>query len=137
MVEQGLVMLIQAGLGSPPVILGGFSDMLPKDTISQTTPMAWVYHSISSDPSFKWSGQSSWTDWYVQIDCHGYAADDALSLMRMIDNILRGPFHGRLPDPDATLVHGIWREAPNISGYSDANRTYVRSLEYKVQYLQI
>lgn len=140
MVEEGLVRMIQAGVaGSPPslTVPGGFFAELPKDTISAAAPMAWSYRSILSEPEFVLGSQTSWVDWTVQIDCHGFTAKDAIRLARAVDGVLRGGFEGTLSDADHTKVRGIFRQAPQVDGYNDANRTYVRSLEYLVQYLQI
>lgn len=138
MIEQGLVALIQGGLGSPPEVNapGGFFAQLPKDQISADAPMAWTYRSVVSEPSYKLAGQDSWTEWQVQIDCHGYRAADAISLARAIDRVLRGGFRGTLSDPDSTYVFGISRLGTFIDGFNDENRSYVRSLEYLVQYSQ-
>lgn len=136
MIEQGLVMLIQSGLGSPPLAAGGFLATLPKDQISPSNRMAWAYRSISSEPEYVLNGQTGWTEWHVQIDCHGYAGADAIALARAIDGVLRGGFRGHLADPDATYVFGIFRLPPFVDGYNDTNRSYVRSLEYVIQYQQ-
>lgn len=138
MVEQGLVMLIQNGIASiVPGVPGGFAVQLPKDTIGQSQPMAWTYHSITSKPDYVLAGQTGWTEWCVQIDCHGNGMADAIRLARAIDGVLRGAFQGNLPDPDSTYVFSIYRQSPQVDGYSDTNRTFVRSLEYLVIYQQI
>lgn len=140
MIEQGLVMYIQQRLaGSPPVTPppGGFMAQLPKDQISAATPQAWAYRSIISRPDYVLNGQTGWTEWEVQIDCHGYAAKDAVSLARAIERALRPPFPATLPDPDSTVLFGLFRLNPMVDGFSDADRSYVRSLEYTVQYQQI
>ena len=137
MIEQGLELLIQSGLGTPPMAPGGFMVQLPKDFISPNTPMAWSYRSIVSEPSYTLTGQDSWTSWEVQIDCHGYTAAHAITLARAIDKVLRGGFSGTLPDADHTVVQGIFRQGSFVDGFSDTSRSYVRSLEYEVQYHQI
>lgn len=137
MIEQGLVLLIQSGLGSPPMAPGGFAAQLPKDQISASAPMAWTYESIDSLPEYLLSGQSDWTEWRVRINCHGNVMADAINLARAIDRTLRGLSVGPLPDPDHTFVHGLYRESSFIDGFSDANRSFVRSFEYVIQYSQI
>ena len=62
---------------------------------------------------------------------------DAITLARGIDNILRGSWTGTLPDSDATVVQGIFRLPSFVDGFSDANRSYVRTLEYLVKYIQL
>lgn len=93
---------------------------------------------MDSDPSYVLAGQDSACDWHLVIDCHGATMANAITLARAIDGILRGAtsaFH--LPDPDNTFVQGIFRVAPFIDGFSDLNRSFVRTLEYRVIYNQI
>jgi len=137
--EQGLVLLIQTALaGSPPVatVPGGFYAQLPKDQIDATKTMAWTYRFIHSEPSYFIGGQDPFTAATVQIDCHGYTQANAITLALAIDKILRGVFRGTLADPDATVVDSIFREPTFLDGFSDANRSYVRSLEYLINYIQ-
>jgi hypothetical protein len=140
-VEQGLVMLVQQGLAAqtPPVsVPGGYAVELPKDCLSAATPQAWSWRSIASTPEFVLKGQTGWTEWVVQVDCHGFQSHAlAITLARAIDKVLRGVFQGVLPDPDNTYVFGIYRQPPVVDGYSDVNRSFVRSLEYRVIYQQI
>ena len=136
MIEQGLVMLIQSGLGSPPIAPGGWAVQLPENQVSAANPMAWTYRSITSDPSYVLEGQDGFTGWEVQIDCHGVTMTNAITLARAIDGILRGGFRGTLSDPDSTVVQGIFRTSAFLDGFNDVSRTWVRSLEYLVQYNQ-
>ncbi len=140
-VEEGLVKYIQNGLAalnSPPAAPpGGFFATLDKDTITPSVPQAWCYKGISSQPDDKTlTNETGWTEWRVQIDCHGYAAKDAINLARDIRKVLRGRYRGNLPDTDSTYVFGIFREPGAVDGYSDANRSFVRSLEYLIVYQQ-
>ena len=139
MIEQGIVKLIQFGLTGkfPEVVPGGYATQLPKDTPSAKYPKAWTYMSISSEPEYFLSGQDPLTHWTVQIDCHGLTATDAEQLARAIDGVLRGAPSGQLQDSDGTHVQGIFRQGHFHDGYNDVLRTYVRSLEYLVQYNQI
>ncbi len=137
MIEAGLVTLIQAGLGTPPMAPGGFAVQLPKDQISSASPMAWTYRGIIVEPTYVLEGQDAFTEWEVQIDCHGYTMANAIALARTIQAVLRGNWSGVLPDPDHTVVFGVQQEPPGPDGFSDANRSYVRTLEYKIQYAQI
>jgi len=136
MVEQGLVLLIQSGLGVPPMAPGGFAVQLPKDQISVDSPKAWTYRSIVSEPTYVLEGQDGLTGWEVQLDCHGNTMLDAIALARAIDGVLRGGYSGALPDSDRTLVQGIFRQGTFLDGFSDSNRSYVRTLEYLVMYYQ-
>lgn len=137
MIEQGLVQLIQAGLGNPPIAPGGWGVQLAKDQISALAPMAWTWHSIVSMPDYVLEGQTGYTEWETQIDCHGYTMANAMQLARAIDKVLRGSWSGVLPDSDHTYVYGIFRKPAFIDGFSDVNRSFVRSIEYCVQYEQI
>jgi hypothetical protein len=138
MIELGLVTFIQAGLaGSPPTptVPGGYGDVLPMDTIAAATPAAWVYRTVHAMPDYTLDGnQTDWTEWYVQIDCHGMTKAAAITLRKAIADVMSGGYKGAFPDPDATFVHGIYEEQRPPSGFSDANRTYVESLEYRVIY---
>jgi hypothetical protein len=136
MIEQGFVLLVQGGLGTPPMAPGGWAVQLPKDQISEAQPRAWTYRSIVSEPSYHLSGQDGFTGWEIQLDCHGYTMADAIALARAIDGVLRGGYSGVLADPDHTRVHGIFRRGPYVDGYSDLNRSYVRTMEYLVNYNQ-
>jgi len=137
LIEEGLFQLIQAGLGTPPIASGGWGLQLPKDQISAATPMAWTWHSLVSMPDYVLEGQTGFTEWETQIDCHGYTMANAMQLARAIDGVLRGGWSGVLPDSDHTLVFGIFKKPGLIDGFSDVNRSYVRTLEYCVQYEQI
>jgi hypothetical protein len=145
MIRDGFVKLIQAGLGTPPMASGGFNVMLPKDYLSADNLMAWTYRSISSEPEYILEGQDGFTTWEIQLDCHGFSgpaptkqgAANAITLAQAIDSIVRGGWSGILPDADHTHVYGIFRSGPYLDGYSDANRSNVVTLEYKIQYAQI
>ena len=138
MIEAGLVALVQQGITSAlPGVPGGFAVQLPKDQISSASAMAWTYRCIVAEPTYTLQGQDPFTGLELQIDCHGYAMADAIALARAIDGVLRGGYSGVLPDADHTVVQGIFRMAPFTDGFSDANRSYVRTLEYLVNYDQI
>ena len=137
MVEQGLSMYIQTGLAAlePPVVAAGafFGAQLPKDQISASSPMAFAYRSIIEDPNYNLSGPGL-REWQVQIDCHGFAQANSITLANAIKKILDPGFQGEFSDPDETLVAAIFRLHSQIDGFSDSNRSYVRSLEYAVMY---
>lgn len=137
MVEQGIVAYIQAGLGTPPLAPGGFAAQLPKDQISASSVMAWCYRSIESDPSYLLNGQDGVDDWHIVIDCHGYTMAFAIQLAAAIDGVMRGAPSVTLTDPNSTFVQGIFRTSQFVDGYSDLNRSFVRTVEYRVIYNQI
>ena len=135
MIEAGLQLLIEEGLGAQPA--PGFMVQLPPNQISATASSAWTVRAIISEATYVLEGQDGLTVLEIQVDCHGYTMANAISLAYAIDNVLRGGFAGTLPDTDATVVQGIFRKEAFIDGYSDANRSYVRSLEYECRYSQI
>jgi hypothetical protein len=147
MVEEGLVLMIQAGLGAQSLgaVPGGFGTRLPKDLLSVSTPLAWSWKSVPPfDVDIVLGGQGSWAEWHVQIDCHAFlkelggpGAAGAIQLARAIDNTLRGGWQGTLSDSDHTVVEGIFREPDFHDGEDDIVRSFVRSIEYAVQYYQI
>jgi hypothetical protein len=134
MIEQGLVEYITTGLNDAS-IPGGYATQLAKDTISSSTPKAWSYRGILSTPLYELDGQNALTKWHVQIDCHGYQAADSFALAHSITNVLSGGFRGVFTDADSTRVAGIYQlPSSGIDGFNDANRSFVRSLEYEIQY---
>jgi hypothetical protein len=135
MVEEGLCNLIKTGIASAyPSLTGGFPSQLPPNFISSANPWSWTWRSIISEPLYLLAGQDSLTSWEVQLDCHGFTMNHAQGLARAIDGVLRGSWAGVLTDADSTRVTGIFRLPSFVDGFSDANRSYVRSLEYKVIY---
>jgi hypothetical protein len=144
-IEQGFVQLIQNGInggGNPlsPACPGGYAVQLPKDligTASGQVPYAWVYNSVLSTASYHLGGQDALTAWEVQIDCHGYTMPNAEALAYAIDSVLRGGYAGTLGDPNNTVVQGIFRQSKCLDGYSDLNRTFVRTLEYLINFQQV
>ena len=137
MIEQGLVTLITSGVASTlPNMTGGFAVVLPENFVSKSNPWSWTYRSIISEPIYVLNGQDGLTAWQIQIDCHGFTMSNALSVARTIDSVLRGGYSGTLPDPDNTVVTGIFRMPSFVDGYNDISRTYIRSLEYTIHYYQ-
>ena len=130
-------MLIEAGLAAVSITApGGFLAQLPPNQIQASAPMAWASRSILAEPSFNLTNETDWTEWHVQIDCHGFTSLNAVTLAKAIMKILRGGYRGTLSDPDSTTVQGIWRQGTYIDGFSPDNRSYVRSLEYLISYNQ-
>lgn len=140
MIQQGLLMYINAGLAAltPSIVLpGGFPDILqPTDLISPAVPQAWAFRDIVAPIDYNLQGPG-WIEWQVEIACHGVTALLRDQLSRAIEAILDPGFSGKFPDPDQTLVAGIYRlPFSGLSGFSDANHSYVRSLEYAVLFQQ-
>jgi hypothetical protein len=137
MIEQGFCTLIQNGLkGQGVSVPGAFAVELPKDLISASTPQAWTYRSIISTPLYFIDGQDPLTMWEVQIDCCGFTMTNAITLARSIDSVLRGSWSGTLQDADHTVVQGIFRLPSMVDGFNDINRSFVRSLEYQINFIQ-
>ena len=136
LIEEGLVILIQSGLGTPPMAPGGWAAELPPNQISPDAPMAWTFRSLSNEDTVVLEGQDGFTSWDVDISCHGAKMSDAITLARAIQSVLRGSYAGQLLDSDGIVVQGIFSNGPSVDGFSDADRSYVRTLEYRIQYNQ-
>jgi hypothetical protein len=132
--EQGLVSLIQSG--TDELAPGGFMGTIPEAyAVTASNPKVWVFHMILNTPTVVLEGADALCEAEVQIDCHGYTSDDAVALAAAIKSALLGVGNPvTLSDPDHTVVQGVFRRSPHIDGYSDANHTYVRTLEYLVTY---
>jgi len=138
MIEQGFVKLIQATVATAftPNVPGGYGVQLPKDLISSTQPKAWTWRTISNKTTEVLAGRTSFTEWRVCIDCHGLTMPDAMALASAIDGVLRAGVSGALTDSDSTKVDNIRALPGATDGYSDANRSFVRSVDYLVQFFQ-
>lgn len=139
MIELGLVKFIQAGLGDPPMAPGGFAVQLPPNLIGEKAGQvskAWVYRTVADDPSIVIEGEDGVTCWHVAIDCHGVTMADAIALWRAINAVLRGAESVTFEDPDSIFVQSIQRGSLNVDGYSDLNRSFVKTVEYAVHYNQ-
>jgi hypothetical protein len=135
-VAQGLYLLIQSGITSISPLPPGFAVQLPENQLSSTAPMAWSYRSITSTPTYTLAGQVSFTSWTVQIDSHGLTMAYAEQLAGAIDGVLRGGWSGTMSDPDSTVVNGIFRKSTFVDGFRDENKSFVRSIDYCVQFYQ-
>jgi hypothetical protein len=134
-IEQGIVMLVQAGLvTSPPTIVppGGFYAELPKDLLSASVPQAWTYDFVNEGGTYTHDGPQPLTGATLEIVCHGYQAKDAINLAKAINQVLSG-YKGTLPDPDHTQVSGIF-SMHKSDFFSDQSRTYRRVLGYHLWY---
>jgi len=126
--EQGLTLLIQSGLGSPPLASGGFMAQAPKGS---TTAYTWRIifdrneHALNSFKGFAKA--------MVQIDCFAPDAPAVLTLARAITAKLNG-FSGTLPDADSTFVDRCFRsDMMDFTEDPDA-RDYRRMLEFTIFY---
>lgn len=129
MIEDGIVKLVQ----SDPTVaaqctFGGFYLTLPKGTVLPS----WSYQVVSEVTDYTLDGRTDLTPRRLQIDVYAMAGAEALNLARAIDNVLSG-WHGALPDTQATVVQGIFRDN-EIDFFDDASRTYRRMLEFFVNY---
>ena len=137
MIEAGFVQLVQSGLAAAGVkVPGGFAIELPENLITATVPQAWTYRSIINVPLYFINGQDPLSMWEVQVDCCGFTMANSITLARSIDGVLRGIWAGTLPDSDHTVVQGIFRLPSMVDGFNDTNRSFVRSLEYQINYIQ-
>lgn len=141
MVELGFVEYIQAGLGSasPPIsVPGGFGDKLPENTIvpGGSTTAAWVYKTVDRVPEYVLAGRTGWTEWNVQIDCHGITKANAIALRQAIWEVLKNGLNGTFSDPDSTFVFQIFERDWLPSMFNDDSHTYVEAIEYQVIYQQ-
>ena len=142
MIEQGLVALIQSGVSAiSPKVPIGFEVELPPNQLTPAFPLAWTYKTITDEPTHFLDGSDAFTSMEVQIDAHSLGPDfggpgmaGAIVLAQAIKVVLRDFEQGQLTDPDHTMVFGIHRQGPQVDGFSDVNRSYVRTLEYLVQY---
>jgi hypothetical protein len=130
MLEQGISMLVNATISSPPFI-GGFDVQLPKGAALPN----WTYRNISDVPNTGLLFAKGLARRRLQIDVYGYAAADAFTMASTIDGILHG-FAGILPDPGATFVSSCFRS--DIEDYYDeASRTWRRMLEYEISFGEV
>jgi hypothetical protein len=128
-IDDGIVLLVQT---DPTVaaqcIIGGFYLSLPKGT-----PLpSWTYQVISEVTDYTLRGRTDLMPRRLQIDVYSMDGAEAINLTRAIDNVLSG-WKGVLPDAQATVVQGIFREN-ELDFFDDASRTYRRMLEFFVNY---
>lgn len=127
MIEQGLVKLVQ---GDATVFAicpkGGFLAQLPKDF---TLP-SWIYEVVSDPTDYELLGPVSQSSTRFQLKCIGTTGAQVITLAKAINDVLSG-YHGTLTDPDATVVHGIFK-TNTIDFFDDNARNFVRILEYRI-----
>ena len=131
MIEQGIVMLVQASPAVAAIAPGsGFFAEAPKD---HALPL-WTYISASEVEPYALSGEHGFISRRLQINCDGAIAADCIRLARAIDDVLSG-YNGVLADPDETPVHGCFRTNV-IDFFDDPGRTSRRILEYEIWFTQ-
>ena len=136
MIEQGIVMLVQANAAvlsalAQPDRVGGFFAELPKD---QALP-SWSYRIVSNVSGYTLAGgKPGFSMNRLQIDCYGATAPDVIGLAKAIDHVLSG-YGGTLSDPDVTKVNGIF-QSDVMDFFDDARRSFRRMLEYEVYFFQ-
>jgi hypothetical protein len=136
MLEQGIVILVNTALASPPFV-GGYYEVLPKGAGLPN----WTYRTISDIPNTTLQSAKGLAMRRLQIDVYGGGGatqanlgSDAIDLASSIDNILNG-YAGILPDTGATFVSSCFRS--DIDDFYDSvNRSWRRMLEYEIQYAQ-
>ena len=130
MLEQGIIMLIQAGLGSPPIANGGFLAELPKDA---TLP-AYTYRVISNRPQTTLQSHTGFAHARIQIDCFGPTGASVILLANAINTVLQG-HRGTLPDPDSTFLDSCFRSDMMDFAFDPDARNYRRMVEYELFYV--
>jgi hypothetical protein len=131
MIEQGVVMLIQSDAAVKAIAAqGGFLATLPSD---YQLP-SWTYLLVSDVTDYVLTGPSKLSSRRVQFDCYGTQPADIILLGNAIDKLLNG-YRGTLPDPDATVVQGIFH-LNSLDFFDVDSRTYRRSLDYMIWFEQ-
>jgi hypothetical protein len=124
-IEQGLVMLINAGLG--PQFIGGFANQLPQSAVLPN----YTYLTVSerSVTGLQVPGGLSLRRW--EVNCFGVDANSAIGLANDIMAILIG-YQGTLPN--SVQVDSIF-QSDVIDFEQDATaRNYRRMVEFDVNY---
>ena len=134
MIEQGIELLIQSGMGSPPLAPAGFLDELPKDYLQTINGPAYTYKFFGGKRDTGLTHFVGLTMRRCQVDCYAQAAANVLLLAKAISLTLQG-FHGTLPDADSTLVYSILpSDEPMDFPYDAEAKSYRRMLEYDIFY---
>ncbi len=132
MLEEGIVILVNAGLGGTPN--GGFENQLPENFSTYPT---WTYRNISRVPNTTLTTFTGLQMARLQIDCYGSSTAlgaDCAALAKLISAILNG-YQGTLADPDATFVSSCFR-SDLITYFDPAARTYRRMIEFEILFSQ-
>lgn len=132
-IEQGLVMLIQSGLGSPPLCQGGFLDTLPENFISASQQFGYMCRIISDSADHGLTHSVGQEKIRYEVNCYSYTGAGVLQLAKLIDQVLQG-FAGVLPDPDSTTVYCSMRSDRMDFPYDPNARNYRRMLEYEISF---
>lgn len=102
MIEEGLVRLIQANIGS--LAPGGYPGTLPKDF----TGTAYYYRSITRKRGVGLLFTSGLTYAVYEFECVGPTPLAAQTLAYAVDAALNG-FQGNMSDPDSTYVSSCYQ----------------------------
>ena len=129
MIQQGLVMMIQAGLNNS--VPGGYAGQLPKDFGGT----AYAYKVVSSNSQATLQGVRGLQMLRLQIDCFGPKALDAQKLASSIDGIING-FQGTLLDPDLTYVSSCIQDDLMGPDFSETAHNFWVMLQYEIWFNQ-
>jgi hypothetical protein len=130
-IEQGIVMLVQNNASVKNLCKsGGYWLSLPKDPVYPS----WCYNVISSSTERTLEKQKLLCFERWQIDVFSNDGGQCMSLACAIDDAL-DHFSGLLPDPDQTLVQGVFR-SDIIDFFDTTVRNYRRMLEYELHFLR-
>lgn len=131
MIEQGVVMLVQSDAEVQAICKsGGYWLSLPKDPVYPS----WCYYVVSSISERTLEPQKLLCFERWQVDVYGVTGSDCMSLAYAIDEVLNS-YQGNLPDPDSTLVQGIFRS--DVTDFFDPTvRNYRRMLEYELHFVR-
>lgn len=131
MIEQGIVMLVQNDATVRSLCQnGGYWMSLPKDPNFPT----WCYSVVSSVTEKTLDRQKLLCFERWQIDVYSTDGSDCMQLACAVDDVL-DHYTGVLPDPDATLVQGVFR-SDLIDFFDTTVRNYRRMLEYELHFLR-
>ena len=131
MLEEGIVQLVNIGLGAPSPI-GGYLDVLPKNP----TYPSWTYSVSSFVAQNGLLTPKGLAFLRLQVDVYGAEAvqgADVLTIAQQIDVILNG-YKGTLSDPDSTYVDSCFTSDKKDFPFDPDARTYRRMLEYTIWY---
>jgi hypothetical protein len=128
MIQQGLVALVQAGLGSPPLATAGYAGELPKDAVYP----AWALKLVSGTPNTGLQFFRSFGRKNFDVTAWAPLPSAAMALAKAIDAVLHG-YRGTLTDPDAVYVDVCMRiddwDGPS---FSDTVRNWSTRAEYEI-----
>lgn len=133
MLERGLYLQIQSGIGSPPLTAGGFLVELPKGYIARTNGPAYTYRILFDHPQTTLNSRTGFSRAMVQIDCYAPDEPGVLALAKAVNLAIHG-FTGNLPDSDATHVDSCLRSDTMDFPFDPDARNFRRMLEFTIFY---